>query len=338
MKNHSGQFFWHQAIAICLIALSTACSNVKSATNRAGSAPTNCFRGQLDVKFCDRTGDLVADPPTNPAEFVNPDTLVFAYTPLENPASYKEIWAEFIAHLEKVTGKKVSFFAVDSNLAQLKAMRDGRLHIAGFNTGSTPLAVNAAGFVPFAIMSAKDGSFGYQMEIITYNDSDIQKIEDIKGRQLAFTTETSNSGYKAPAALLKAEFGLKAGKDYKKAFSGMHDNSILGVQNKDYEAAAISNGVKIRMCARGVADCSQLRVLYTSPTFPTTAYGYSYNLEPKLVEKIQAAFFSFNWQGTRLEKEFSKHKQEQFLPVTYKDKWEIVRKIDETIGVKYQLK
>ncbi|HYW19195.1 MAG TPA: hypothetical protein VE956_07725 [Nodularia sp. (in: cyanobacteria)] len=38
MKNHFSQFFWHHAIALCLIALSTACSNVKLATNRVTSA------------------------------------------------------------------------------------------------------------------------------------------------------------------------------------------------------------------------------------------------------------------------------------------------------------
>jgi phosphonate transport system substrate-binding protein len=337
MQKFWGQFFWHQAIAICVMAVSTACAKLPSAMNTAGSANTDCQPSQLDIKFCDRTGDLVADPPTNPAEWVNPDTLVFAYTPLENPASYQAIWAEFITHLEKVTGKKVTFFAVDSNKAQLEAMRDGRLHVAGFNTGSTPLAVNAVGFVPFAIMSAKDGSFGYEMEIITHQDSEIKKIADIKGRQLAFTTETSNSGYKAPAALLKADFGLVAGKDYKAVFSGMHDNSILGVENKTYEAAAIANEVKNRMCARKVVDCSQLRVLYTSPTFPTTAYGYVHNLEPQLAEKVKEAFLSFNWSGTRLETEFRQHKQEKFLPITYQQQWAIVRKIDETIGVKYKL-
>ncbi|HYW19196.1 MAG TPA: hypothetical protein VE956_07730 [Nodularia sp. (in: cyanobacteria)] len=82
-----------------------------------------------------------------------------------------------------------------------------------------------------------------------------------------------------------------------------------------------------------VKFCDRTGDLVADP--PTTVY--SYNLEPKLGEKIQAAFFSFNWQGTQLKKEFSKHKQEKFLPVTYKKKWEIVRKIDETIGVKYQL-
>jgi ABC-type phosphate/phosphonate transport system substrate-binding protein len=86
---------------------------------------------------------------------IDPDTLIFAYTPVEDPAVYKEAWSDFLTHLDKVTGKKSVFFPVQSNAAQIEAMRSGRLHIAGFNTGSNPLAVNCAGFRPFTIMASK---------------------------------------------------------------------------------------------------------------------------------------------------------------------------------------
>jgi phosphonate transport system substrate-binding protein len=237
--------------------------------------------------------------------------------------------------MEEVTGKPVQFFPVQSNAAQLEAMRAGRLHVAGFNTGSNPIAVACAGFRPFTMMAAADGSFGYEMEIITYPGSGIEKIEDLKGRTLAFTAETSNSGFKAPSALLKSEFGLEAGTDYEAAFSGKHDNSVLGVANKDYDAAAIANSVKARMIDRGVVSDDQLVVLYTSQTFPTTGYGIVYNLTPELQAKIQEAFFSFDWAGSALEAEFSKSGEAQFIPITFKDDWAVIRQIDEANGVSY---
>src|SRR3546814_6929644 len=75
------------------------------------------------------------------------------------------------------------------------------------------------------MMAANDGSYGYEMEIIVPADSAIQSPADIEGKALAFTAPTSNSGFKAPSALLLSEFGLAADKDYKTAFSGKHDNS-----------------------------------------------------------------------------------------------------------------
>jgi phosphonate transport system substrate-binding protein len=302
-----------------------------------GSAPAqDCPRGDLDKAYCDRDGDLVADAPTDPKQFVDPSTIIFSYTPVEDPAVYSKVWDGFIKHMETVTGKKVAFFPVQSNAAQLEAMRSGRLHVAGVNTGGNPIAVNCAGFVPFAIMASKDGTFGYEMEIIVPADSPIKTPADIKGKKLAFTAPTSNSGFKAPSALLSSEFNLEAKRDYEPVFSGKHDNSVLGVANKDYDAAAIANEVMHRMFERKVVDPAKIRTIYKSETFPTTGYGYVYNLDPKLVAKIKEAFFTFQWEGSALKAEFKD--QDRFVPITYKKDWSVIRKIDAASGVKYSCK
>ena len=166
------------------------------------SCAQDCPRGELDKAYCDTNSDLVADTPSDPKQLVNPPTLVFAYTPVEDPAMYTKVWDGFLKHLEKVTGKKVVFFPVQSNAAEIETMRSGRLHIAGVSTGPNPIAVNCAGFVPFAIMGTKEGTFGYEMEIIVPADITIKTPIDIKGKKLAFTAPTSNSGFKAPSVLL----------------------------------------------------------------------------------------------------------------------------------------
>lgn len=295
----------------------------------------DCPRGDLDARFCDVDGDLIADIPTDPAEQIDPDTLIFAFTPVEDPAVYKSAWADFLEHLEAETGKDVVFFPVQNNAAQIEAMRSGRLHIAGFNTGSNPLAVNCAGFRSFAIMASTDGSFGYEMEIITHPGSGIEKVEDIKGKQLAFTSPTSNSGFKAPSAILKADYDMIPDRDFEPVFSGKHDNSILGVANKDYMAASIANSVKFRMISRDVIKEEDVITIYKSQTFPTTGYGTAHNLTPELQEKIRNAFFNFEWAGTSLEEEFSKSDEGQFIPITYQEYWDVIRKIDAANGVSY---
>ncbi len=299
------------------------------------AAAQDCPRGDLDDRYCDVDGDLIADIPTDPAQQLDPDTLIFAYTPVEDPAVYKTAWSDFLTHLEAATGKDVVFFPVQSNAAQIEAMRSGRLHIAGFNTGSNPLAVNCAGFRPFTIMASADGNFGYEMEIITYPGSGIEKVEDLAGKQLAFTSPTSNSGFKAPSAILKADFDLIPERDFEAVYSGKHDNSILGVANKDYMAASIANSVKSRMISRDVIQEGDVITIYKSQTFPTTGFGTVYNLKPELEEAIRNAFFSFEWEGSSLQEEFEKSNEGQFLPMTYQVFWDVIRKIDTANGVSY---
>jgi phosphonate transport system substrate-binding protein len=302
----------------------------------ASTHAQDCPRGDLDKAYCDRDGDLVADTPTDAKQLVNPSTIIFSYTPVEDPAVYQKVWDGFIKHMETVTGKKVAFFPVQSNAAPREAMRSGRLHVAGVNTGGNPIAVNCAGFVPFAIMAGKDGTFGYEMEIIVPADSTIKTPADLKGKKVAFTSPTSNSGFKAPSAILKSEFNLEADRDFTPAFSGKHDNSVLGVANKDYDAAAIANEVMFRMVERKVVDPAKIRSIYKSETFPTTGYGHVYNLDPTLVAKIKEAFFTFQWEGSALKAEFKE--QDRFAPITYKKDWSVIRKIDAANGVKYACK
>lgn len=301
----------------------------------ASLAAEDCNRGTLDEAYCDRNFDQTADLPTNPKDWVNPDTIIFTYTPVEDPAVYASIWDGFVKHMSEVTGKKVVFFPVQSNAAQLEAMRSGRLHVAGFNTGSNPIAVSCAGFVPFGMMAKNDGSFGYEMEIIVPADSAMQSPADIKGKTMAFTSPTSNSGFKAPSAILKGEFSLIADTDFTPTFSGKHDNSILGVYNGDYEVAAIANSVMSRMIRRGVIDEGKIRTIYKSQTFPTTGYGYAHNLHPELAAKVRTAFWTFNWDEN-FKKEFKK--ADRFIGITHKFDWAVIRQIDAANGVSYDCK
>ena len=288
----------------------------------------------LDPRYTDADGDLIADIP-DASEQQDPGALIFAYTPVEDPAVYAEVWSEFLDHMSEITGKSVQFFPVQSNAAQIEAMRAGRLHIAGFNTGSNPLAVACAGYRPFTMMAGEDGSYGYEMEIITYPDSGIESVEDIKGGKLAFTSETSNSGFKAPSAILMADYQMAAGDDFEPVFSGKHDNSILGVANKDYPAAAVANSVLNRMLSRDVVKADQIKSIYKSETFPTTSYGVAHNLNEDLQMKIQEAFATFEWAGTALQEEFSKSGEAKFVPITFKEEWAVIRKIDEANNVAY---
>ena len=311
------------AMAACLLALGSV---------TAAAAEDCANRGALDELYCDANGDLVADAPTDPAELNDPNTLVFAYTPVEDPAVYADIWAPFIAHLEDVTGKDVQFFAVQSNSAEVEAMRSGRLHIAGFSTGPTPFAVNLAGAVPFAIMGGEDGQFGYRLQVFTQVDSDITQVSDLAGKRVAHTSPTSNSGNQAPRALFPG-LGVIPDEDYEVVYSGSHDQSMLGVVAGDYDAAPVASEVVDRMAERGLYDVADVRKIWESDPFPTTSFTLAHDLDPELAAKIQEAFFSFEFEGTALGDEFEG--VSKFVPITYQDQWAVIREIQASNGVEY---
>ncbi len=283
--------------------------------------------GELDPLYVDKDGDMVADPPENPKDWLDPSTLVFAYAPVEDPAVYEEVFVDFQRHLAEKTGKNIRWFAVTSYATQIEAMRAGRLHVSGFAAGTVQDAVNTGGFVPMVMMGAKTGMTGYKMNIIAHKNSGIKTIDDLKGKTIAFVSESSNSGYSAPRAILYEKFKMLPGEDYKVAFSGKHDNSIAGVYNGDYDAGAIANTVLYRMIDGGRVPDSKdwMTLVYESQTFPPTAWGVNYRLNPDLQKTIREAFLSYEWEGTLLKENWPEN--DSFIPVDYASDYEITRAI-----------
>ena len=295
-------------------------------------AQDNCAnRGQLDANYCDANGDLVADAPTDPAKLKDPSALIFAYSPVENPAVYQTVYQPFMDHLQSCTGKKIVYYPVQNNAAQIEAMRSGRLHISGFATGVVGFAVNLAGAVPFAVIGSDKGVSGYKLFALVRADSPYKALADLKGKKVAHTSPSSNSGNLAPRVFFP-EQGLKPDDDYKVLMSGGHDKSVLCVASRDYDMAPVASDVYERMVQRGAAKGEEFRVIWESETFPTSSWSMPHDLKPELAAKISSCFMDYKWSDG-LKKEYTG--QDRFLPMTYKDTWRPIREVAEKSGTPY---
>jgi phosphonate transport system substrate-binding protein len=157
-------------------------------------------RGQLGVAYCDADGDLVAD---TPLQTLNPDRLMVGITATEDAMTAKRTYGDFLNHLASCTKKEVLLFPPTREGDVIEAMRTGRVHIGQFATGATMFAVNHAGAVPFAGKGHAQTlrADGYQLLLIVRADSPFKHPKDLKGKKLAHTTVTSNSGNLAPRAI-----------------------------------------------------------------------------------------------------------------------------------------
>lgn len=301
------------------------------AASSAAAQDTCKNRGQLDDRYCDEDSDLVADVPKDPARHRDPSTLVFAYTPVEDPAVYENVFRPFTDYLGKCVSKRVVYFPVQSNSAEIEAMRSGRLHIAGFSTGPTGFAVNMAGAVPFATKGTGTEVQGYQLFFIVKTSSPYKSLADLKAKKVAHTSPSSNSGHLAPQVLFPME-GLKPDGDYKPVFSGGHDKTVLGVRAGDYDGGPVASDVFDRMITRGTVKADDFRVIYKSEVFPTSSFAYAHDLKPDLAEKIKTCFYAFTFTA-EMTKEFNGNNK--FVPITYQKDWEVVRRVAEGSGTPY---
>ena len=241
---------------------------------------------------------------------------------------YENIFKPFTDHLGKCTGKRVVFYQVQSNAAEIEAMRSGRLHVGGFSTGPTAFAVNLAGAVPFAVKGTEKEFQGYNLIVIVKKDSPYQKLADLKGKKVAHTSPSSNSGHLAPLALFPPE-GLAPDKDYKIA--------VLR------QARPVGDGRELRRLRRGAGGLR--RVPPHGRARPDQGGRFPHHLPqpevPDLVVRLRArprpgardkmlkCFYDYRFPP-EMQKAFDG--ADRFFPITYQKDWEVVRKVAEGTG------
>jgi phosphonate transport system substrate-binding protein len=281
----------------------------------------------LDPRFTDADGDLVADPPAAAAARRSPEKLIFSF--VAGPEGEQQIadFKDFVAELSRVTGKRVETAVFSATDEQHAALATGALHVTAFNTGAVPSAVASAGFVPLCTFGADDKTFGITMKIIVPAKSAIQKVDDLKGHTIAFTTPNSNSGCKAAVVLLQ-DRGMLPTRDYKWIFSSDHEFSIKGVAAGEYEAAPVASDLLQRAISKGLVKPEAFRVVYESERFPPATFGYAHDLSDELAAKIRQAFLEFKPPGTSMAKRFEDSQATKFVPVSYKQDFALVRRID----------
>jgi phosphonate transport system substrate-binding protein len=289
------------------------------------SAPTT--RG-LDAQFTDADNDLVADIPSDAASQESPHRLVFSYVAGPDAEDERATWQDFTALLAQLTEKPVDTVAFHTTNEQLDALTKHELHITGLNTGAVPAAVASAGFVPVCTFGKGDDTFGITMQLIVPAKSELHKIADLKGHTIGFTTRDSNSGCKAALALLR-DNELLPFRDYLWKFTGGHEESIKGVAEGRYDVAPVASDLLQRAIAGGIIEAGSVRVLYESEKFPPATLGYVNDLTPELASKIRHAFAEFSPQGTSLEKQFRSTDATKFVPVSYKQDFALIRRIDD---------
>jgi phosphonate transport system substrate-binding protein len=284
---------------------------------------------QLDKAFTDADGDLVADPPSDPAKQIDPEVLLFGLLGEESEAS----WKQFLDHLSTTTGKKVKLVKAPAGALQVcDQIKAGKLHILNVSTGSVPWVVNEAGFVPMCVMADAEGKFHYEMEILVPANSPIQSPKDLKGSTLGLTSFSSLSSFKAPMLMLWKDHHLMIGQDYQFLVFAGQEAAVEKVAEGSVPAVAVANDVLRRVVERKKIDRESFRSIYKSESYPPACFGYVYNLKPELAKKVREAFLNFDWKGTGLEAAYKPANQAKFVPISYKEDWKRVRELDQDIA------
>lgn len=185
------------------------------------------------------------------------------------------------AKTEELLGVPTRVFAPADYNGVIEGLLGGNLDMAwlGPSAYAKVYLTDPEAVEPVLVKVNTDGSFGYYAIGFARADSGITSLEDAKGRSFAFGDPNSTSGYLIPNyEMIQAGIDTASGAHFSDVtFSGGHEQSIIGVQNGDFDVSVTwadglgdwedgyNSGALRKAADSGLVDMTQLVEVWKSP-------------------------------------------------------------------------
>lgn len=227
------------------------------------------------------------------------ETFTIAYAPNESTEQSADARNGLASDLGEALGMEVKEIQASDYNAIIEALRTGNADMAYMGPLAVALAVERADSVPI-VMKAPEGDKEqavYHSVLIARSDNDeINSIQDIKGKSIAFVDPDSTSGNLVPTyEIIKAFPDDKLDTDILHtngeffeavSFSGKHQAGLQAVIKGDVDVAPISDQILASEIANGNAKEGDVKIIHTSEAIPAEAMVVSADVDEELKAKL----------------------------------------------------
>jgi phosphonate transport system substrate-binding protein len=272
--------------------------------------------------------------------------LVMAVIPEENGSGTVDRYTPFVNYLSNDLGVKVTLRVANDYAAVIEGQRAENIHIGYYGPASFARArIIGVKTDAFVIDVNSDGSKGYYSVFYVLAKSPYQKLEDVKGKAMAFVDPNSTSGNNMPRFVLD-KMGIDPETYFSKTvFAGSHENAVLALAQGTVEVCANwwnapGDSNLTRMLNKGMlknGDGSPMkeddfRIILKSPLIINSPYAYLSDLPDDFKTAIKTAFLEAASKAPEAFAKLSDGKDRPWQPVTnadYDSTVELVKFVDE---------
>lgn len=241
------------------------------------------------------------------AKTASKDTFVIAYAPNESTDESADAREGLAKDLEKEFGLKVEEIQASDYNAIVEALRTGKADAAYIGSLAIAYASDRAGAIP-VVMKAPDGDKSkavYHSLLLTSSKrDDINSIEDIKGKSIAFVDPESTSGNLFPSYdIIKAFPDEKLTSDdlhtngkffSASSYSGKHQAGLQAVIKGDVDIVPISDQILESEFENGNAKKEEVKVIHTSDPIPAEGFVVAKDVDPELQKQFQQFLINYD--------------------------------------------
>ena len=223
------------------------------------------------------------------------DPLFLAFIPQENPEKLIGDISVISKYLEGELGVPVKGFVTMDHAAAVEALRSKEADISFMGALPYVLAHDQIG-AEVILGEVYRGSPTYYGRIFVRKDSGITKIEDLKGKSIAFADPISESGYLYPLDIFVGAGLLERGGDPQSYFStvyfaGGYQQAIQAVANGLVDAAGASQFADLLLTPD---QLEQVVWIAQSEVIPSHAVIVRSGLDQARVEAFKKAMLKLN--------------------------------------------
>lgn len=210
--------------------------------------------------------------------------LVLSVPPYEMPSRIQQRFEPLVSYLSERLERPVQLHISRSYEDQVKRLAEGAVDLAYMGPSSYIKArdnFKASTLEPIQLIVAEAP---YRAAIIVHQDTDIQKLTDLKNHSMAFGSYHSYTGHFIVRQLLRLEqVYLRDLQFY--SYLGRHERAIMSVVHKEFDAAATTEGMAKRFIDLGYP----IRILQTSELLAPTVLVARGGLEPHTIDTLRDA-------------------------------------------------
>lgn len=212
--------------------------------------------------------------------------------PDEAPTELQRKFKPLGDYLGRALGMEVKFVPVTDYAATVEGLAGGHLDLVWYGGFTFVQARRRTGTALPLVQREEDAHF--HSKFITRAGSGVRSLQDLKGKTLAFGSESSTSGHLMPRYYL-LQAGVVPDKDLARyAFSGAHDATAKWVEQGKVDAGALNESVWSKLVEERKIDPAKVVVFYTTPDFHDYNWTVRGDLDPALVQKLKAAFLALD--------------------------------------------
>lgn len=209
--------------------------------------------------------------------------FTIAYAPNESTTESADARNGLAKDLSEALGCEVEEIQASDYNAIIEALRTGKADMAYMGSQALALGVERTDLEPI-VMKAEEGDPEkaiYHSVLITSSNQEINSIEDIQGKTMAFVDPDSTSGNLVPTAEIIKAFPdeelnsdmLHTNGDFFEAvsFSGSHQAGLQAVIKGDVDVVPISDQILASEIAHGNAKEEDVKIIHELGAIPAEA-------------------------------------------------------------------